>query len=433
MTGHPLGRRASFWVAAAVVCHTLWTSAAPAMTYPLYAAKWGLAPTVTTAIFAIYPIVVVAVLTWFGDISDHIGRRATILLGLGASLLGVLLFAIAPSVLWIFIGRAIMGVGVGLSAGPSTAAMIEFSAADQSRRTSSITTAAQALGLASATLIGGGLIQYAPFPTRLDFWLVFVVLAALFVAAWFLPRHVADATSGRWRLKAVTVPRGIRKIFATSATAVMTGYSLGALMLSLGAQIAHDLIGSDNVLVNGAAIALFAIVWGVVGISAKRLSSRAAMMLGGAASIIGTGLLVLSTAHHALPVFLAAAAAFGVGYSLMFMGGLRLLGDSASADRCGGMLSALYLVAYLTMGVIALLLGEAATRWGLEVALDLGSAAIASLSIGAIVLAASIGRSSPSNDEIQTALISRSRKTNQWDSAAAGCGSAGQRIDDGAI
>jgi MFS family permease len=234
-----------------------------------------------------------------------------------------------------------MGVGVGLSACPSTAAMIEFSAADQSRRTSSITTAAQALGLASATLIGGGLIQYAPFPTRLDFWLVFVVLAALFVAAWFLPRHVADATSGRWRLKAVTVPRGIRKIFATSATAVMTGYSLGALMLSLGAQIAHDLIGSDNVLVNGAAIALFAIVWGVVGISAKRLSSRAAMMLGGAASIIGTGLLVLSTAHHALPVFLAAAAAFGVGYSLMFMGGLRLLGDSASADRRGGMLSAL--------------------------------------------------------------------------------------------
>ena len=30
-----LGRRASFWVTAAVVAHTLWTSAAPSMTYPL--------------------------------------------------------------------------------------------------------------------------------------------------------------------------------------------------------------------------------------------------------------------------------------------------------------------------------------------------------------------------------------------------------------
>jgi hypothetical protein len=31
---------------------------------------------------------------------------------------------------------------------------------------------------------------------------------------------------------------------------------IGGLMMSLGAQIAHDLVGSDNVLVNGVAIAL---------------------------------------------------------------------------------------------------------------------------------------------------------------------------------
>ncbi len=61
MTGRmmTLGQPASFWVAAAVVAHTIWTSAAPAMTYPLYAAEWGLNTTQTAAIFAIYPIVVV--------------------------------------------------------------------------------------------------------------------------------------------------------------------------------------------------------------------------------------------------------------------------------------------------------------------------------------------------------------------------------------
>jgi MFS family permease len=82
-----IGHRASFQVAAAVVSHTLWTNAAPAVTYPLYAAKWNHSLTVTSAIFAIYPIVVVAVLIGFGDISDYIGRRATTLLGLGSSLL----------------------------------------------------------------------------------------------------------------------------------------------------------------------------------------------------------------------------------------------------------------------------------------------------------------------------------------------------------
>src|SRR5580692_8383018 len=84
-----LSRRASFWVSAGVVAHTLWTSAAPAMVYRIYAEEWQLAPTTTTAIFAIYPIVVVLTLLGFGDLSDHIGRRATMLIGLAASLAGV--------------------------------------------------------------------------------------------------------------------------------------------------------------------------------------------------------------------------------------------------------------------------------------------------------------------------------------------------------
>jgi hypothetical protein len=45
-----LGRRAGFWVMTAVGAHTLWTSAAPSMTYPLYASEWGLTRTATTAI-----------------------------------------------------------------------------------------------------------------------------------------------------------------------------------------------------------------------------------------------------------------------------------------------------------------------------------------------------------------------------------------------
>ncbi|KJC56971.1 hypothetical protein UP10_31480 [Bradyrhizobium sp. LTSPM299] len=92
-----------------MVAHTLWTSAAPAMTYPLFAEEWHLTHTVTTGVFAIYPIVVAAVLVGFGDVSDYVGRRAAILWGVGASLFGTLLLALAPDVLWLFAGRAFMG------------------------------------------------------------------------------------------------------------------------------------------------------------------------------------------------------------------------------------------------------------------------------------------------------------------------------------
>jgi MFS family permease len=395
-SSYTLGRAASFWVSAAVVAHTLWTSAAPAMTYPLYAAEWGLTPTVTTAIFAIYPIVVVMVLVGFGDISDYIGRRATMLFGLAASLIGVFLFAVAPSIFWVFVGRAFMGLGVGLSASPSAAAMVEFSAPGQSQRASAITTAAQALGLMCAALVGGGLIEYAPFPTRLNFWVLLFVLLAVFAATWFLPRHTSAEARGRWRPKAIVVPKGIRDIFASATIAVTASYALGAVVLSLGAQIAHDLIGSSNSLINGATIALFAVVASAVTIPARRLASATAILVGGTASAVAIALLAVSASEHALPVFIAAAATAGAGYSLLFSGGLNLLSTNAPPHHRGGTLSALFLVAYLTQGIVALGLGTIATARGLAFAIDIGAIFIAILSIAAIPLALHVGKSLPS-------------------------------------
>jgi hypothetical protein len=386
-THYILGQRASFWVAAAVVVHTLWTSAAPAMSYPLYAAEWHLTPAVTTAIFAAYPLVVVSTLILFGDMSDYIGRRKTMLLGLAASLLGVLLFAVAPTVHWIFIGRAFMGIGVGLSASPSAAALVEFSPAGQSKRAGAITTAAQSLGLALALLVGGALIEYAPLPARLNFGVLSVVIGLVFIATWFLPRHTSGEASGPWRPKIPSVPKALYQIFATSTVSVTIGYALGAVMMSLGAQIAHDLIGSTNHLINGAALSLLAVTSGIVAISAKGFSPRFSMMLGGIVSIAGMGLLVLSAYQHSLLVFLVAVAASGVGYSLSFLGGLNLINANAPAHHRAGTLSAVLLIAYFLQGVVALLLGAAATAWGLRIAVDLGCAAIVFLGTTALLLA----------------------------------------------
>ena len=412
---YTLGQRASFWVSAGVVGHTLWMGAAPSMTYPIYAAQWHLTPTVTAAIFAVYPLMVAVVLTSFGDVSDYVGRRVTMLLGLSAPLLGALIFAVAPNVAWLFAGRAFMGIGVGLSVGPSAAAMVEFSAASQSKRASSITTAAQALGFASALLIGGALIEYAPLPARLSFCVLCVILVALFVAAWFLPRQTAHETLTRWRFKAPSMPVGTRKTFVVSAMAVTTAYTHGAVIPSLGAQVAQDLVRSTNVLVNGAALSLFAIVAGVVGILARPLPSRVSMSLGALASTGAMILLASSVADHRLLLFLMATATAGVGYSLLFLGGLQGINAAAPAEHRGGTLSMLYLVAYLAMGSVASLLGVVATACGLKVAIDLGAGAIALLCGVTIVLVASTRTSRLERSSLRTAgSLVHDRPTTHW-------------------
>jgi predicted MFS family arabinose efflux permease len=381
-----LGRRASFWVSAGVVAHTLWTSAAPAMVYRIYAEEWHLAVTTTTAIFAIYPIVVVLTLLGFGDLSDHIGRRATMLIGLAASLAGVFAFAVAPDVIWLFAGRALMGIGVGLTASPSTAAMVEFSAPGQTQRAASVAASAQAVGFAAALLLGGALVEYAPLPTRLTFWLLLALLAMLFVATWGLPRETS-ANAGRWRIRMPFVPKNLRGVFALAALAVLTAYTHGVLILSLGGQVAHDLVGSSNAFINGAILSLFAIVSGIVGVGAKRLSPRVAMISGALASAAGVALLALAAARHALPIYLAATALAGAGYSLLFFAGLAILNAVASPQHRGGILAALYLMAYLSLGTVALVLGVIARSASLALAIDIGAGVIALLSLATLCYA----------------------------------------------
>ena len=151
--------------------------------------------------------------------------------------------------------------------------------------------------------------------------------------------------------------------------------------------MAHDLVGSANVFINGAVLAIFPIVLGVVGVLGRRLRTRVSMILGAFASATGMGLLTVSVALHALPVFLLATAIAGAGYSLLFLSALEVINDATPAHHRGGVLSALYLLAYLSMGAVALVLGAVATTWSLKVALDLGAGVIAVFSFATFVLA----------------------------------------------
>lgn len=404
-----LSQRASFWTAGAVVALALWTSACPTMIYPLYQADWGITSTTVAWIFAAYPIALIPVLVVFGDLSDHIGRRATILLGLGAELAGVLLFVLARDVTWLLVGRAFMGLGVGLSLSPASVAMVEFSAPGAEKRAGATGTAVSAFGIALAMLVGGGLSQYAPYPLRLTFVVLALAILVVFFFALGLPRHTPNETRSRWRVRAIVIPRGNRWIFAAGSIAFASSFLLGSLVLPLGAKIAHQLAGSDNALVTGALLSVFAISIAVTALLAKRLDSWTTVILGAVFSAGAVWLFVVTGATHSIVVFFLASACAGIGYSFDFAGGLIILNRYAASHHRASMVSGGYLVGYVSQGVGAPALGAIVTTSGLMSGLLIGAIAFSVVfgisMVSALAVSRSLHKITPEKRVLETVSV----------------------------
>lgn len=388
-------RRGSFWASAAVLALCLWASGAPSVLYPTYAAEWMLSSTVITTVFATYPVVLLVVLLVFGSLSDVIGRRLAMLLGVGLILVSALVFVAAPDVSWLYLGRALQGAGAGLAIGAASASLVENNTSSNPRLASSVTTASTALGLTLALLASGTLAEYAPLPRQLSFWVLVALSGVVFVAVLLMPGRSAGvqadrglqapgALAPRWRPQALHVPRPALRVFVVSTLAVSLAYSVGAVFLSLGASIARDLTGTTNLLVIGALLAVSSGMIGATAIALQRIHSHIAVIVGSVVSIAGLALLEFCASSGSIALFLLWCIVGGIGYSLVFMGGLALLARTTQAQHRGATLSALYLFSYLFQAVTAIGAGVLATGLGLAASVDIVSPIV-------VVLAVTVG------------------------------------------
>lgn len=170
-------------------------------------------------------------------------------------------------------------------------------------------------------------------------------------------------------------------LYVAAALAVTTAYAFGSVFLALGAQIARQLIGTTNVFVIGLVLAIMSITIGVTAIAGRRLQAGRLVLVGAVATLVDLTVLETSAQLHSLPLFMTATVLGGISYGLLFSGGLGLITAHAPAHHRGGTVAAVYLVAYVLQGAIALALGLVATASGLGAALLLGAIVIASLAL----------------------------------------------------
>jgi len=392
------GRRGTFFAAAAVLALCLWASGAPSVLYPVYAEEWNLTPVVTTAVFATYPIALIVVLLLFGGLSDAIGRRRAMLLGIALITVASVLFAVAPNVGFLFAGRVVQGIGTGFALGAASAALVENNPGGNPRLASSVTTISTSAGLMLALFLSGVMAQLLPLPMVISFALLFVLGIVTFTLIWFTPADTAKDTAkgtaaGSGSAKSSFAPRiprvapGILRAFFLSALSVSVSYSVGALVLSLGAQMARQLTGTTNLIVVGGLLAFSPLAIGVTALFLSRIRPHVAILAGAVISLGGLAVMEATAASGSLALLLAWCIIGGIGYSFAFTGGLSLINRSAPAQHRGATLSLVYLVAYFLQAATAVGAGALATGLGLRPAIGIIGPVVAVVCIASIALA----------------------------------------------
>ncbi|HEY1157719.1 MAG TPA: MFS transporter, partial [Arthrobacter sp.] len=122
--------------------------------YPLLQAILGLSSLEVTAAFASYVLALVGTLLLAGHWSDHIGRRAALLVAVLAGLAGGWIFAEAATLAALCAGRALQGMAVALATGASAAALREL-LPSRPEWASRFTLLASSGGVAAGPVIGG--------------------------------------------------------------------------------------------------------------------------------------------------------------------------------------------------------------------------------------------------------------------------------------
>ena len=372
----------AYALVAGIIGLALFASATPTPLYADYAARWHFSTPVLTSVYAVYALGVLAALLLIGRLSDDIGRRPVLLAALGGLLVSTVLFMAASSVAWLFAARGLQGLATGVALGAAGAALLDLQPRGDARHAGLVNGVGSAFGIGAGALVSSVLVQEAPDPRLTPFVVLFALFAAALVATLGLPEPVARARRLRLRPQRPHVPRVIRGAFALASAGVVASWSIGGLYLALAPTLVSELLDTQSHLAGGATVFVLAGAGALAQLVFRGLPPQRAMGSGALVLAAGMAATAASLSTGSAALFLGASTVTGAGFGVAFMGALRMISTVAPEDQRAEVMSAFYVVAYLSLSVPAVIAGLLAPSLGIEATFRIFSAAVVLVALG---------------------------------------------------
>jgi predicted MFS family arabinose efflux permease len=387
-----LGPTAAFALVASIIGLALFASAVPSPLYGVYQAEWHFSTLVLTLVYGIYCFGVLAALLLVGRISDDIGRRPVLAVALVGLIGAAVLFSLADSVGWLFAARGLQGLMTGLALGAAGAALLDLHPRHDGQHAGLINGVVSATGIGAGALVTSVLLEYAPDPLVLPFLVLLGLIVVALLGTLALPEPVTRSARLALRPQRPRVPVAIRGPFVLSGLGVLSSWSIGGLYLALGPRLAGDLLDTTNHLAGGAAVLALCVPGALTQLLWQGLDARRAASIGSGVLALGMALTAASLSTSSAVLFLGATAITGGGFGLAFLGALRSLTAVIPADQRAEVMSAFYVVAYLSISMPAIAAGVVVPDLGLEATFRVFSVAVVVVALVVTVAAARTAR-----------------------------------------
>ena len=350
-----------FFLLASITVSFLAGSSAPTPLYPLYQAQWGLSPTTITFVFAIYALALLCALLVTGRLSDHLGRRPILIVATVAQAATMLVFATANGLAALVFARIVQGLSTGAAVAAVGAGMLDLDRA----RGAVANAVAPPLGTAAGAISAGLLVHYLPAPTQLVYLLLGAIYILQGIGVGFMTETTPPRAGALASLKPqFNVPAAAREALMLAVPALVASWALAGFYASLGPALIGHIFELNASLIGGLALFVLAGSGAVSIVVLQRQDPHRMMFFGAVALLAGVAVATASLSYHSTSAFFVGTALSGMGFGAGFQGAVRTVVAFAAPRERAGVLSVIFVVSYLAMGIPAVIAGYFVAQHG---------------------------------------------------------------------
>jgi len=254
----------------------------------------------------------------------------------------------------LLLARVLQGIATGAAAGAIGAGLLDLNPA----RGTLANGISAPLGTATGSLVAGLFVQFLPAPTHLIYAALLAVFVVQFVGVLAMEETVTKKAGALASLRPeFAVPDRARGAMLIAAPALVAGWSLAGLYGALGPALVANLAASHWLLLGGLPLFVAAGTGALTVYLTRHHMPGPLMRLSTVALALGGAAALIAEYTGSIWLFFAGALVGGVGFGAAFQASLKLLLPLAHPHERAGLLSVVYTVSYLALGLPAVIAG----------------------------------------------------------------------------